>query len=44
MKVINGYVIDGDLKTDNSGFQNGHLPKRTDAIILSRSFWRRSIR
>ena len=45
MKVINGYVIDGDLKTDNSGFSKwAFAKKRTDAIILSRSFWRRSIR
>ena len=38
MKVINGYVIDSDLKTDNSGFSKWAFAKRTDAIILSKEF------
>ena len=28
MKVINGYVIDGDLKTDNSGFSKWAFAKK----------------
>ena len=38
MKVINGYVIDGDLKTDNSGFSKWAFAKKNGCDYFIKEF------
>ena len=38
MKVINGYVIDGDLKTDNSGFSKWAFAKKNGCSYFIKEF------